>query len=225
MAEIKLFHGSQVVVEKPLFGYGKTYNDYGQGFYCTEHIELAKEWACPSNNDGFVNEYDFDITGLRILNLSSPEYTILNWIAILLANRLINLSSPLQKRAQEYLLNNFLPNYQDYDVIVGYRADDAYFLFARAFINNQISLNQLAYAMKLGDLGEQYCLKSQKAFDHIKFIKAVPVDSHKYYYLKKKRDDEAREDFLKELENDEIEGLYIRDIIREGIKNDDQRLR
>lgn len=34
------------IVEVPQFGIGKTYNDYGQGFYCIKSIELAKEWAC-----------------------------------------------------------------------------------------------------------------------------------------------------------------------------------
>ncbi|MCF0142741.1 MAG: DUF3990 domain-containing protein, partial [Parasporobacterium sp.] len=44
---LTIYHGSQQIVEVPRFGMGKPYNDYGQGFYCTENIELAKEWACP----------------------------------------------------------------------------------------------------------------------------------------------------------------------------------
>ena len=42
--KIIIYHGSQQIVEKPRFGIGKKYNDYGQGFYCTENIELAKEF-------------------------------------------------------------------------------------------------------------------------------------------------------------------------------------
>ena len=45
--DLIIYHGSQQIVETPKFGIGKKYNDYGQGFYCTESIELAKEWACP----------------------------------------------------------------------------------------------------------------------------------------------------------------------------------
>jgi len=225
MKTLKLYHGSQIIVEKPLFGYGKTYNDYGQGFYCTEHIKLAKEWACSINQDGFVNEYELDMSNLSVLNLSSDEFHILNWLAILLDNRLVNLSSPVSIRARKYLLDNFLPDYKKYDVIVGYRADDSYFLFARSFINNEISLKQLSYAMKLGKLGEQFCLKSKKAFNQIRFVKAEVVQSAKYHFLKKQRDEKARSDYIKELENDDIDGIYIRDIIREGYKNGDQRLR
>ena len=42
MSKIVLYHGSDKILSKPLFGYGKIYNDYGQGFYCTQNSELAK---------------------------------------------------------------------------------------------------------------------------------------------------------------------------------------
>lgn len=51
---------------------------YGRGFYCSEHIELAKEWSCNESVDGFANKYELDTSGLKILNLSSEEYTILH---------------------------------------------------------------------------------------------------------------------------------------------------
>ena len=40
---IDIYHGSPKVIEQPVFGEGKVHNDYGRGFYCTEHAELAKE--------------------------------------------------------------------------------------------------------------------------------------------------------------------------------------
>ena len=65
MSKIILYHGSNEKIERPIFGKGKVYNDYGQGFYCTEHIELAKEWACNEGVDGFANTPFF--IGLRCL--------------------------------------------------------------------------------------------------------------------------------------------------------------
>ena len=41
----KLYHGSCDIIEKPVFGKGKRYNDYGLGFYCTDSLEMAKEWG------------------------------------------------------------------------------------------------------------------------------------------------------------------------------------
>ncbi len=225
MGKIILYHGSPDIIEKPEYGKGKSYNDYGLGFYCTEHSELAKEWACTENVDGYANRYEFDTVGLTVLNLSSNEYTILNWLAILLQNRRLRLSTPVSRQGKEYLLQNFLPDYQKYDVIIGYRADDSYFSFARAFVTNGISLRQLGYAMKLGKLGEQYVLKSPKAFDAIRFIDYTVADNSVYYAKRKARDDAARADFQRELEKEDIDGIFMRDILREEMKQDDPRLR
>ena len=225
MEKIVLYHGSTKIVEYPKFGEGKTYNDYGQGFYCTKEIELAKEWACSDNTQGYVNQYSIDLSDLKVLDLSEEKYTILNWIAILLENRIVNLTTPLQKQAREYLTKNFLPDYKDSDVIVGYRADDTYFSFARAFVSNEISLAQLGLAMRLGRLGLQYCIKSKTAFDRLNFVDFTTVDNSIYYEKKKARDDTARNEYLKQLENSDLNGIFIRDILRENMKNDDKRLR
>ncbi len=225
MSNLILYHGSTEIIEKPIYGKGKTYNDYGRGFYCTEHLELAKEWACNEDIDGFANKYEINMENLKVLNLSSDDYTILHWLAILIKNRKIRLSTPVMKRGCEWLKEYFMPDTIGYDAIIGYRADDSYFSFARAFVNNEISLNQLSYAMRLGKLGEQVVLKSKKAFEEIKFISYEACDNTIYYAKRKARDDEARSAFQAELEKDDINGLYMRDIIREEVKPDDVRLR
>lgn len=225
MSKLVLYHGSPDIIEKPAFGKGKAYNDYGRGFYCTEHIELAKEWACTEGTDGYANKYELDTVGLSILNLSSDDYTILNWLAILMLHRKGRLSAPIAKQGREYLIQNFLPDFQNYDAIIGYRADDSYFSFARAFVTNTISLKQLGSAMRLGKLGEQFVLKSPRAFEAISFINYTVADNTIYYAKRKARDDEARAAYMKELEMDDINGIFMRDIIREEIKADDPRLR
>ncbi|MFG6372857.1 MAG: DUF3990 domain-containing protein [Oscillospiraceae bacterium] len=225
MSKLVLYHGSPDIIEKPTFGKGKSYNDYGRGFYCTEHIELAKEWACTEGTDGYANKYELNTAGLSVLNLSSDDYTILNWLAILMLHRKSRLPAPIAKQGREYLIQNFLPYFQNYDAVIGYRADDSYFSFARAFVSNTISLKQLGHAMRLGKLGEQFVLKSPKAFEAIRFIDYTVADNTIYYAKRKARDDEARAAFMKELETDDINGIFIRDIIREEIKADDPRLR
>lgn len=225
MGKIVLYHGSKEKIEKPLLGKGKVYNDYGQGFYCTEHIELAREWSCNEGVDGFVNEYGLDPSGLKILNLSSEEYTILHWLALLMKNRRFRVSTPVMRRGVQWLKDYFLIDISEYDLIIGYRADDSYFSFARAFISNEISLSQLNYAMRLGRLGEQYVLKTEQAFKQLVFKSAELADNTIYYARRKMRDDEARNAFFTELEKEDIHGIYMRDIIREEMTGDDVRLR
>lgn len=224
MKKLILYHGSKDIIKQPEYGKGKPYNDYGLGFYCTENLDLAKEWACSENISGFANKYEFDTTGLAIMNLSSNKYMVLNWLAILLQNRNFHLSTPLSRQGREYILKNFLPDYYNYDVIIGYRADDSYFSFARAFLSNEISLRQLGYAIKLGKLGEQYVLKSKKAFSHIRFLDSISANNSIYYQKRKERDDEARAAFQIELENEDLDGIFLNDILRQEMKQNDPRL-
>ena len=225
MSKLILYHGSTEIIEKPVFGKGKAYNDYGQGFYCTEHLELAKEWACNENIDGYANRYEIETDGLNILKLSSDQYTILNWLALLMLHRQGRLSTPVSRRGRDYLIEHFLPDFEGYDAIIGYRADDSYFSFARSFVSNEISLRQLALAMKLGKLGEQFVLKSEKAFEAIRFLDYTVADNTIYYAKRKARDDEARAAYQREFEIEDLNGIFMRDIIREEMKPDDIRLR
>lgn len=220
-----LYHGSPEIIKKPVYGKGKSYNDYGRGFYCTEHLELAKEWACTENIDGYVNRYELDLKDMNILNLSSEEYTILHWLALLAEYRKVRISTPVMKRGLEWLRENFWIDLENYDVIVGYRADDSYFSFARAFVNNEISLHQLSYAMHLGKLGEQIVLKSPRAFGKIRFLDYETADNSIYYAKRKVRDEQARAAFMAELEQEELAGWFIRDLIREEVRADDPRIR
>ena len=225
MSNMILYHGSPEIVRKPEYGKGKQYNDYGRGFYCTENLDLAREWACGENIDGFVNRYEIDPAELKILRLSSGDYTILHWLALLMKYRRIRISGPIMRQGMEWLTAHFLPEIDRFDAIIGYRADDSYFSFARAFVNNEISLRQLSYAMKLGELGEQFVLKSEKAFFAIRFIASEEVSNATYFPRRKQRDDAARAAFREELDRDDLNGLFIRDIIRERILPDDPRLR
>lgn len=220
---ITIYHGSKQIVEVPVFGEGKKNNDFGPGFYCTESNDLAKEWAVSSLRDGFSNRYTLDTEYMNILNLNSPDYTILNWIAILVEHRIFSIKTPVARRAKQYLIDNFGINVNAYDLIIGYRADDSYFDYAEAFVNNGITVEQLARAMRLGKLGEQIVIKSQFAFSKIKYEGFESADKNTYYALRKARDDDANKTYLAILE-EEADGLYIQDIMRGGIRNDDPRI-
>ena len=221
--KITIYHGSKQIVEVPVFGEGRKNNDFGLGFYCTESNDLAKEWAVSSLRDGFSNRYSLDTEYLNILNLNSPGYTILNWIATLVEHRVFSIKTPVAIRAKQYLIDNFGINVNAYDMIIGYRADDSYVDYAEAFVNNGITVEQLARAMKLGKLGEQIVVKSQFAFSKIKYEGFEAADKNTYYALRKARDDDANKTYLEILE-EEADGLYIQDIMRGGVKNDDQRI-
>lgn len=221
--KLTLFHGSERIISSPTFGEGKKNNDFGRGFYCTASEDLAKEWAVSSLRDGFANRYTLDTEFLNVLKLNSPDYTILNWIAVLVEHRLFSIKTPVARRAKQYLIDHFSVNVNAYDLITGYRADDSYFDYAESFLNNGISVEQLAQAMRLGKLGEQIVLKSEFAFSKLTFEGFALAEKNKYYVLRKARDDAANQTYLNLLE-DADDGLYIRDIMKEEIRNDDPRI-
>ena len=222
----RIYHGSKDVIEKPKFGYGKRYNDYGLGFYCTDSIEMAKEWGVSLDRDGFANIYDIEMDGLSVLDLNSDDYCILHWLAVLLENREFDVPSGLALEAKEYILNNFLISYSAADIMIGYRADDSYFSFAQDFINGTISYRQLNNAMHLGKLGQQIVLKSKEAFNRIHYVGNEVALYSEWYAKKQLRDKTARREYFNTERNKRQRGdLYITMILDEEMKPHDPRLR
>ena len=222
---MELYHGSDRIISKPLYGGGRPYNDYGPGFYCTKNLELAYEWACTDHYTGYANKYELDGTGLVTINLNSRKYHILNWMAVLLENRIFDITASLPRQARRYILDNFLPEYKECDIIIGYRADDSYFSFARAFLNNTLTLEQLGRAMHLGKLGEQVVIRSARAFEALMYLGAAPAARDAWFPRRMARDKAAKEAFHTiQQENPLVEAVYVVDIIRGKWQNDDPRL-
>ena len=196
-----MFHGSESIVEKPVFGIGNLHNDYGLGFYCTTKEALAKEWGARKNGAGYVNVYSLRDDRFRILDLTKPPYDdVLHWVALLMSNR--EISQELRTnypRELKYLFDNYLLDVRQYDVVIGYRADDSYFRFPEAFVRSEITFKSLQEIFKAGNLGRQYVLISEKAFKNIKFLAYYPVEQ-KYrgdYYSRKSAADKTFAELLR----------------------------
>ena len=226
MSKIVVLHGTDHIIEVPDINIGNEHNDYGKGFYCTKAEEMAKEWACKQNTDGFVNRYELNTDALKFLDLTDGQHTVLNWIAILLKYRTFKLNSEIAIDARDYIIEHYSVNISDYDVVIGYRADDSYFQYAESFVSNGLPLRSLNKALRLGKLGEQTVLVSQKAFDQIKFIDAAPVSKDEYYPKFIDRDSSARKAFKQEIKKSKVyrDDIFVLDILREEMQNNDPRI-
>lgn len=218
-----LYHGSYEIVKHPKFGKGKSDNDYGRGFYCTRDKDMAKEWGCSKGQDGFCNCYSLDMTDLRILNFENIP--ALSWFAVLISNRQLTHVNDLSLENMEYILDNFMIDIEGYDIIRGWRADDRYFSAVRRFLNNTMGLRSFEKAMRLGKMGEQIVLKSERAFDRIRFTDSEEAMSKLYYqrYIDRMTEADAQ---LRTI----VEGMSIKDdilaseIVKQEMKRDDPRL-
>ena len=187
MDKMILFHGSKYVIDSPSFDYKNCNSDYGSGFYCTCDLESAKEWACRNSSSGIVNKYSLDIRNLKILDLTDSKYSIFHWLTLLIRNRIITQQVyEYNKTVIDYLFENYSIDLSSYDLVIGYRADDAYFKFPIAFIEGRISINQIEEVYRFGELGKQVVVISKKAFDKIKFLEFLEV-SEDYHFKYRNR--------------------------------------
>ena len=214
-----IYHGSKDIIEMPTFGKGNKHNDYGLGFYCTEDIELAKEWAVSNISDGYANKYELDMSDLNVLYLSKFN-DVLYWITILLENRTFRLKNDISKRGKKFLIKHFHLDLSKYDVVIGYRADDSYFSYAKSFLDNTISLQRLSEVLRLGNLGEQVVLMTKKAFSKLSFIGYEEVDKNIYYPKREYRNESATKEYRTNKRGKPFSNpVYLIDIIR-GDDND-----
>lgn len=211
---MKVYHGSKTKIEHPTYNGSQEDNDYGPAFYMTMDLESAHEWACRNNVVGVVNEYELNLKGLNILDFTDKtNFSVLNWLAILLHYRKLDPNFVRNFKTRiDYIEKHYYIDASKYDLVIGFRADDAYFRFPLDFIRGNITLEQLEYAFKLGNLGIQYVITSQKGIDHLKFVKTIPSEE-KYLnqYFNTVLSATKRFD---ELGKDE-EGIRIFDILRE----------
>lgn len=209
--ELILYHGSPNKTIHPVYGLGNDKHDYGRGFYLTENPTLAAEWSVcnPTENNGWVHKYTLDTTDLNILDFQ--EYNILSWLAELMKHRDAD-----SGRRYKVLAPRFIEKYQisteGYDVIKGWRANASYFYIAKCFVRDEVDLDILPDLLKLGDLGIQYCLKTEKAFHCLKEdINALQEIAYcKINPLYKERDKNAREAMyaLINSEKNKIENVF-----------------
>ncbi len=87
-------------------------------------------------------------------------------------------------------------------------------------------MRSLDKALRLGKLGTQVVLISEKAFDQIEFVSAEPVEKEIYYPKFLDRDTTARQTYKDEIKKSRSyrDDIFVMDILREEIKNDDPRI-
>lgn len=170
MGKIFLFHGTPDEIVVPTYGHGNEKHDYGKGFYLTESIDLAKEWAVcrPDDNNGWVHKYELDTAELRILDFQ--EENVLSWLAELMKHR-----DAADSKRYRVLAKQFIDKYgidtTQYDVIKGWRANASYFYIAKEFVKDNIDIDILEELLLLGGLGIQYCIKSELAYSKLHEVK------------------------------------------------------
>ena len=209
---MRFYYGADKLLITPKFNEGNPSNDYGLGFYLTKDKNVEKLWASKFINGGYLIEYEVEVEKLKILHLATIEdKDVLTWLALLVSHRFSKEERKENEMSIKWLEEHFPFSLGEYDVIVGYRADDSYFDYSRDFISNNLSLEILKDAMRLGRLGTQFVLMSEKAFNHIKYVKSEIILHSDEYRLFRAR---TKSEYLKLKKEDDVNNTFLRDIMR-----------
>ena len=203
MGIIILYHGTPDYVVNPVFGGGDDKHDYGKGFYLTENVELAKEWAVcrPNEINGWVHKYELEYDDLKILDFQQKD--VLAWLAELMKHREAAESKRYRMLAEKFI-NKYGIDTSEYDVIKGWRANASYFYIVIEFVRDNIDMDILEELLALGGLGIQYCIKSEKAYSRLHEIKEdiLVVDYREFNDKYNERDVRARKNMRDLVDSD-----------------------
>lgn len=156
---MNIYHGSDVVVEKPEILPSNRLLDFGIGFYTTSNKEQADRWAekvSLRNNTGkrFLSVYSLDIERAR-KQLNIIEFISANekWLDFITLNR----------RGKE--------SPKEYDIVIGPVADDNVYLTVKLFETGVLDKEEALKRLKVEKLFNQILFHTEKSlgfcvFDH-----------------------------------------------------------
>jgi hypothetical protein len=181
------------------------------------------EWACRKNNDGFTNQYAINTDDMEVLDLR--EMSVLNWLSVLLEFRTLEVPSGLS-RSIDRVREMFGVDIAGYDIVIGHRADDSYFSFVSDFMNNAIPVSILRRAMELGGLGDQYVVKTRRAYEALEYQGSEYADREEWNCRCSERNREARSGYYRIREAYEItrDDVFLSDLVTGEVAADDPRI-
>ena len=157
---MKVYHGSDTVVQKPRIFHSKRRMDFGSGFYTTQSRTQAEKWARSvrrrrDSPEAFVTEFDYEEKpGMNVLIFDGPSA---EWFDFIIRNRKGTFT-------------------HDYDIILGPVADDSVydtlFLFESGYITREEAIRKLNSAK----LDGQILFHTDKSLECITYIDSWEVE-------------------------------------------------
>lgn len=155
---MKLYHGSNTVIERIELSKCKPFKDFGKGFYLTEIREQAEQMAKRTSaiygGEPVVTEFKFDETALNALLVKTFEEPGEEWALFIMANRDRNKVHPIHC----------------YDIVIGPVADDTIATLFRNFDDGIIDLQMLVNGLKYKKVSSQYLFHSAEAIKYLQRI-------------------------------------------------------
>lgn len=155
-----VYHGSNIIVDKPNIEFSRKELDFSKGFYVTELYEQAEKWSKRKLNDddiAYVSIYELDnniFINEKVLKFDSYSKEWLDFISICRMGK----------------------DDTDYDVVVGGIANDKVFDTIELYFDKLISADEAIGRLKYEKVNNQICIRKQELIEkYLKFIKADTI--------------------------------------------------
>lgn len=159
---MKLYHGSDVIIDKPRIIESNRLTDFGRGFYVTSSLDQAMNWSKRVNRrnntaTGWVSNYEFD------LKYAKEELVVLEF------------DGPCKEWLEFVVQNRRGVCTLEYDVVIGPVADDSVYEVVNLFQNGRYTIEQAVVMLKTGKLQDQYLFHTEQSLAFLSFIGSEEV--------------------------------------------------
>jgi len=160
---MRVFHGSNVPIEKPDLSHSRDKLDFGRGFYTTTNIRQAIDFALKvtsvrGNGTATVSIYEIDLdaaTHLDVLRFNSING---EWLDFIAAHRTGTYSG------------------KTYDVVIGPVADDRVIRTVNLYLDGTLSRSAAIIELRVNVTYSQYVFVSAAALDELVFIESRVIN-------------------------------------------------
>ena len=157
---MRLYHGSNVVIESINLAMCRPYKDFGKGFYLTDIEEQAKQMAKRVariyGGSPVVNTFEIQDDFRKMSDIKIKDFgiqTTEEWAKFVMSNR---------NRAFTDEVNTLCNRDNKYDIVIGPVADDNMALLFRQYENEIIDFETLLRGMIYKKTSSQYSFHTEK---------------------------------------------------------------
>ena len=150
---MKIFHGSNQIVENPKILTQGFYKDFGYGFYCTKMEKQAKRWALTKRMPHIVNIYEY-----------TPDKNLKQLIFPELSDKWLDFVADCRSGREH-----------SYDIVEGPMADDTIWDYVEDFLNGNISRSAFWELAKFKFPTHQILFCTQEALKTISFERSYEL--------------------------------------------------
>lgn len=152
-----VYHGSDVIIERPRILESDRMLDFGSGFYTTTNKEQAIRWtnrvnARRKSTEQFLSIYEYDeVNGdaaLQVIRFEKPDEAWLRFICHCRSGKPVN---------------------QEYDMAFGPVADDSVYQTVVLYENGLLDEGETIRRLKVQELYNQILFHTKKALKFLKF--------------------------------------------------------